>query len=363
MRQEAHLQTFALTLKAKSPVFIGCGKSYTKKEYIFNPVNEKVSFLDENALFAYLAKYRLADAYEGYMLRGRGKDLRDFLQNTCRISQAQINKWIRCTVYAGDALDERHSLKEIQRFVRDSQGRVYVPGSSIKGALRTVLLKDELLHRPPQNPDKGVPFDKKKIDAFENPYFNTLTLKKDRDQMPEINNPLNSIMQGIRISDSLPVADDRMCLASKLDVFPDGGQNTINICRECISPGTEIHCTMTLDQSILREQITMEDIVRAIAEVSEYHQATVNRHYPQAPNDMNSKTILLGGGVGFQSKTVTDPYYGEEALDVTAKIMRDKFDRHHHEKDKRDGISPRALKQTIYKGGAYSYGVCEVSIQ
>ena len=34
MKQEGHLQVFDLALATRSPVFIGCGKSYTKKEYL-----------------------------------------------------------------------------------------------------------------------------------------------------------------------------------------------------------------------------------------------------------------------------------------------------------------------------------------
>lgn len=103
--------------------------------------------------------------------------------------------------------------------------------------------------------------------------------------------------------------------------------------------------------------------MQAIRDVSAYYQKTVTRRYPQASNDMNSRTILLGGGVGFQSKTVTDPYYGDKAMDVTMDVLKKAFSKHHHERDTQEGIAPRALKQTDFNNASYSYGVCEVSIR
>ena len=362
MRQEGHLQVFDLILKTRGPVFVGCGRSYTKKEYIFdlNPNSNRVSFVDEHKFFTYLAEHGLADAYESYILDFKRQNLRDFLKDDCKLSVSEIRSMIRCEVDAGDALDERHTLKEIQRFIRDGNDRVYVPGSSIKGALRTVLLKAMLLENPPRNPDPEQPY--RKFDNFEQDYFHTLSLKKDRNQIVQVSNPLNSIMQGVRISDSLPIPDSKLCLTPKIDEFDDGTYNKINICRESIKPGTTIQCTITLDQSILKGKITRESILQAVERISKFYQDTVLSHYPYVDNHMNSRTMLMGGGVGFQSKTVTDPYYGADALKMTAEILHRAFRNHYHNKDVAGGISPRALKQTDFNQAPYPFGVCEVFI-
>lgn len=356
MIQQGHLQVFELQLETKSPLFIGNGKSYTKKEYLFDPKRKIVSFLDEQKFFTYLVRHGLTDDYERFILRDVGKNLFSFLQNDCRVSREDMEALIRCRIDAADALDEDHTLKEIQQFVRNPAGQVYVPGSSIKGALRTALLKALLLKNPPKNPDPQIPFDRKA--SFEPAYFHTLSLKPDRQ------NPLNSILQGVvRISDSAPISDRQLALSRKIDEFPDETYNSINICRECIRPGTRICCTLTLDQSILHDEKYVDTIREAIAKTSQFYQVSVLRHYPQASNYMNSKTLLLGGGVGFQSKTVTEPYYGQNALDVTSKILSNAFRKHHHERDVEEGISPRALKQTDFNSASYPFGVCEVTIR
>lgn len=357
MIQQEHLQVFDLQLKTKSPLFIGCGKSYTKKEYLYDPNDSEgnvVAFLDEQKFFAYLAQHNLADAYEDFILRDRRNSLFSFLQQVCGIPDSDLQSLIRCRIDAADALDGNHSLKEIQRFLRNSSGQVYIPGSSIKGALRTALLKAILLKSPPQNPDPQLPFDRRAV--FEADYFHTLGLNKNK------RNPLNSILQGLRVSDSLPIPDENLCLTRKIDTFPNAGRNSINICRECIQPGTIVKCTLTLDQSILRGSLHAEDLRQAIAAASQFHQDTVLRHYPHVQNSMNSNTLLLGGGVGFQSKTVTAPYYGKDSLDTTSKVLSRAFRNHHHERDVGTGLSPRALKQTDFQKTAYPYGVCEVTI-
>lgn len=354
MTEQNHLQVFSLTLQTRSPVFIGNGHSVTKKEYLFNSRSNLVSFPDEEKLFYFLVSRNLVDAYEAFMVRDTDRDLFSFLKRNA-VAPSEIEAFTRYKVDAANALDDDHTLKEIQRFIRNAAGQVYVPGSSIKGALRTALLKAMLLERPPRNPSRDAVYDKKQ--NIEAAYFHTLSLKPDQ------NNPLNSILQGIRISDSLPIPDRALCVTRKFDDFPDGTYNSINVCRECIRPGTTIHSTITLDQSILLGKLTADTIRQAIAAASRYYQETVLPHYLRAENDMNSATILLGGGVGFQSKTVTDPYFGKDALSVASDILKRSFPKHHHEGDADEKISPRALKQTSFQNATYPYGVCEVTIR
>lgn len=354
MTEQNHLQVFSLTLRTKSPVFIGNGRSAEKKEYLFNSRSNVVSFPDEEKLFDFLVSRNLVDAYESFMVGNTDRDLFSFLKRNA-VGSSEIEAFTRYKVDAADALDDNHTLKEIQRFTRNAAGQIYIPGSSIKGALRTVLLKAMLLEAPPRNPSRDALNDKKQ--NMEAAYFHTLSLKQEQ------SNPLNSILQGMRVSDSLPVPDRALCITRKIDEFPDNTYNSINVCRECIRPGTTIRSTITLDQSILQGKLTADTLRQAIAAASRHYQQTVLTHYPQAENYMNSATILLGGGVGFQSKTVTELYFGTNSLSVTSDILNRSFPRHHHERDAAEKISPRALKQTDFQNAAYPYGVCEVTIR
>ena len=338
---QEYLQSYELILTTKSPVHIGSGKTLTKKEYLFDAVSNQVSFLDEERFFAFLIERGLTDAYEDYIMYRPNWHLDMFLKKN-NVTDSDIRRFTSCKIDAGDAVQGR--VKGIQQFVRNGCGEIYVPGSSIKGALRLVLLKELLLTKPDPNTDRsprGL-------------------------SMYEANHLPNSLFSGLRVSDSTPISQSQMCLTQKIDDFADGTYTRLNICRECLIPDTEIRCVLTLDQSVLHGRITKEHLERAIATVSEYYQKTVLRHYPQAVNLMNSRTLLLGGGVGYQSKTVTDPFYGAGALKATAEFLDRAYRKHNHMNDIAGGVAPRALKQTEYHydgRSVYPYGVCEVSIR
>ena len=144
MIQMGHLEEYRLNLTAFGPIFIGCGKVYEKNSYLFDPQAKRVSFIQEEALFRWLVKTGHVDAYEEAVLCGRPFSLAQFLRQ-CGISDKERRSFIRYDVSAGEILDEAHSLKQIHAFIRDGQGRAYIPGSSIKGALRTALLHAILL--------------------------------------------------------------------------------------------------------------------------------------------------------------------------------------------------------------------------
>ena len=65
MIHEGQLEVFDLTLTAKAPVFIGSGKSYVKKEYVFLTPRfarvscDEVMLLDETKFFHLLLERKL----------------------------------------------------------------------------------------------------------------------------------------------------------------------------------------------------------------------------------------------------------------------------------------------------------------
>ena len=274
MIHEGQLEVFDLTLTAKAPVFIGSGKSYVKKEYVFLTPRfarvscDEVMLLDETKFFHLLLERKLEDKYTQFML-GAQTDLYRFLTAECCLSLNDIRAVSRYSIAAADALDAEHSLKEINAFVRGADGRVYVPGSSVKGALRTAILTDWILsdnspHSAFGDTRKGFP---------EGTYLHTLKLKKDRNGAV-LDDAVNSILRGLSISDSLPVSDTCMILAGKTDADPNGQTHQINLCRECIRPGTKLHFKLTLDQSVLHQKITAESLMNSVRTFDSFYEKT-----------------------------------------------------------------------------------------
>lgn len=139
MRELEQLQQYELILTVRSPLFVGSGQSYQRTEYIYNRRSNRVSVLHRNRFIHFLAENDLADSYERFILGG-STNLHSFLRQECGLDEAGIRALCVYDLPAGDALDAEHSLKNIQAFMRDNAFRPYVLGSSVKGALRTVLL-------------------------------------------------------------------------------------------------------------------------------------------------------------------------------------------------------------------------------
>ena len=356
MEQE-HLQLFDLTLTTWAPLFIGSGKKYVKKDYLFNPKSKDVSFLDEQRFFSFLLERNIVDAYEQFIL-GSADDLWYFLTKDCKISSAELKTLVRYKVSAAEALDDNHSLKDIYAFQRDALGRAYVPGSSLKGALRTVWLLNSVLDDPMEH---TLPQDVENIQKLEARYIHQLHLEGTR---PD--DAVNSLFRGILVSDSQPISDKVMVLAGKQDVSTSGLKKKIPLCRESVGPGAQIRFKLTLDQSILQNRITKESLEQAIQRFDRYYKEVYQRHFTPPVGAVSlpeQNHLILGGGSGFFSKSLVYPYLGEEkGLQWTGQQMSRSFKNHHHDKDRTLGISPHTMKYTAYCGKLYPYGFCGVSI-
>ena len=147
-------------------------------------------------------------------------------------------------------------------FIKEKTGFPYIPGSSLKGALRSALAvkylengnyernirsieqsADQYNYRRPNN------YILRETEELENRIFRLLEIN-DPDRPGSIgwHNIVNDIMKGMHISDSMPIGYDRLTLCGKYDIKPDGTINRLPIYRECLMPN-EVKFTMTLDRT------------------------------------------------------------------------------------------------------------------
>ncbi len=257
MIQQDHLQIFDLTLNVWAPLFVGNGSSCTKKKSTCTtPAMAKSPFWTSKNFFSFLVERDLVDKYEQFMLSDQS-NLWAFLTKDCGISDVELKTLTRYQIVAGDALDAKHSLKGIHAFQRDAQGHAYIPGSSIKGALRTAWLLSAVLAGDRSTGHSLAP--NRRATFPEEKYVNQLHLRTLKDGSIA-SDAVNSIFRGIQISDSLSIPDNCMMLAGKTDSATDGGTHSINLCRECVAPGTAIRFKLTLDQSVLKGRITKKTL-------------------------------------------------------------------------------------------------------
>lgn len=352
MNRVGHLENYCIELRTCGPVFVGSGFKYSKSSYLFDSRERTISIIREDALLKWIIESGNMDAYERYVLTESSMGLDRMLQRMS-ISPAERKKLIRYTIDVGNVLREGISLKQIDAFIRNANGEAYIPGSSLKGALRTALLFREIQNtgRLPETKRGTIP---------EDAYFHVLNLNsKKRDAV-------NSIMRGISIADSPRIPDHMLTLAQKVDLRQDGEELELNLIRECIKPGQKICLSMTLDHSILGTALCMDDIMRAISEFFRYYRDTYSMRFPEDDPDVpqSGSYIFLGGGAGFFGKTVVYPYLGyDAALDEVSERLHRSFRRHHHDQDPdRFGVSPHCIKYGATDAQLSEFGLCEVKI-
>lgn len=365
MRQ--YLKCYQVVMRTLAPVFVGSGKEIGKKEYIFLNQRE-VGIPDIQGLYGQLCKIGKEDDFEDYLLGRQNMDLTFWLQKQ-GIKIADMKPFIKYTLDCGDAVIERGEKRlQVMECIKDSYGNPYIPGSSLKGMFRTILLGADIIGNPQKyqsaklnlkqnlnDRTSRTKYLKKEISDVERIAYRTLNREKSKP-----NDAVNDVLQGLIVSDSEPVSVDALVLCQKVDVHTKGIEKQLPLLRECIKPNTEICFTMTIDTQLC--SLTEKDILESIRIFMEsYYVNFLSAFHGVAKPKENE--VFVGGGCGFVSKTALYPLYGKrEGMEVVPQI----FDKtnvsrdHKHYLDKEYGASPHTMKCTKYQGKMYQMGLCRI---
>lgn len=358
-------QTYEVQLEITGPLYIGSGQEIGKKEYAFLQSRKQVAVLEPQKLYALLKRKKLLHPYEKFMLGTSRLDVGSWLE----MNGVNQEEYLACRKYmldAGDAVVDSKSKLEIREFVKDAYGKPYIPGSSLKGMLRTVLLAQNIMEesgryrdtkekiKQNMRPSRNVY--QREAKSMEAEFFNILrrSVKKE--------NAVNDFMSGVVVSDSEPLDTDDLILCQRIELHSDGREKKLNVLRESLRPGTKVKFTLTLDTG--KCSLDRKKIEQAVNDFgSMYYQCFLKKFGFSRPNE---NSIWLGGGVGFVSKTEIYPLFGEkQGVDITAKIFKETKvpDKHKHVKDRQLGVSPHVCKVTYYQGKRYQMGVCSIRLR
>ena len=382
---ESYLYKSCIEFQTLSPVFIGGGRELNKKEYIYDRNSGSIYLVDFRKMCEGLQARHLLDAFETYLMEDvqtqskrqgtfRNRELIDFFRDN-RIPETVYKNWYIGMVKVADKSMNMRSTKSIQMFMRNAANEPYVPGSSFKGMLRTILeTKYYLENREAAEEMAGRIRSARK--QHRNKYLNdedrVIDIQSVHREMFEVNksdprkslaDQNNDTLRGLLVGDSHPIALENMCVCQKIDLTVFGEQRPLNLVRECIKPGVRIQIPITIDTRICPYSI--KDILDAIREFNKNYIAQFTKRFQGAPaTNGNSTTFYLGGGAGYLSKTVTyGVLHGTEAVKMTAEIidqtLPDKVrEKHKHYLDARKGVSPHLLKCTLYQGRLCQMGAC-----
>lgn len=385
MSDRGIVRNYKIVLEAKAPVFIGSGATVSKKDSLWIPDEESVYILDLQRVFAGLKKLGLLKAYEDYLLDHRQKNFSDFIRSQPELLSAEIcREWAAYSLYAQGIAESGVSRKmgggsdDIMAFIKDPFGCPYVPGSSLKGALRTVIQGAEIIADRERFAGLRSSIEREELRsrmrylysqhrAISDALFNTLGRNQKRRE-----SVLNNSFAGLRISDSAPLSPEDLIMCRKLDVGADGNENPLPIRRECLRPGTRIVFDMQIDEDMFpfdgTKLLSCADIFykdyldRFLSAFGETAQACDNGNH----------LLLLGGGAGYATKTTLYPLYEDKdaAVRSVQRIMVEttssgrRRDPHNHSDDSEvHRISPHIRKRTRIAGELYDFGLCGISIE
>ena len=363
-----NLKAYKITLKVKGPVFVGNGKSRSKKEYIFLK-NGSIAIVDFAKLYAKMKILKKEIQFETFLMENKNHDLNTWIERN-GIKTGDITDCLSYVLNCDNNTEERKRLQLLE-FVKDPYNNPYVPGSSIKGMLRTIMLS-WLVNKDPERFDQvrnNIRREKnsasqRTVDrrflsrsAKDAEHIGFYTLNKTE----RYEDSVNDVCQGLIIGDSEPLSLGELILCRKIDLHTDGTERKFPLFRECLQPGTIITFMMTIDQRVC--PFSIDDIKAAIILFANcYNDGFISRY--KSAKQIGENEVLLGGGVGYVSKTIIYPLFGyEEGLSVAQAVFErtvKNANQHKHYKDKQLGVSPHTLKVTHYDGKTLQFGVCGI---
>lgn len=479
------MRHYVMTIQTRGPVHIGDGHTLGKKDYFQR--NGKIAVLDAPRFVAQLNEGQL-ERYCGFLEDDDPrKGLQDFLGEggsaLKRIAQRSVAYEVNSSLSTNRGGNRQHF--EVQQFVKDAYGKPYIPGSSVKGMLRTALLAT--LIAKDRNRDR---YRSELNGCRDSRDYERLSRKIETNVLYK---PIKSskgpeesldVMHFVSVADSDPLEPSALVFAKKYDKFSmkDNGHhkhdmrrlsdddyyegNAIDIYRECLTPGTTITVNINVDERIdsylgltlddamltlilrIQERLYEDCFLRNfdLTDVEDVNSGSASERSPddgicryvyqsgplagrrcrnkavgntgycnthkqyveQPSTDAPAGNLLpcyLGGGVGFDNKTVVNAillrdsrrvdkvahilygqfpsrfdyeYYANLAGEVSrkgfeAKSMKARFNRsgklqkakddHRHWKDPELGVSPHTLKLGIVDGKKYQMGLCGVAFQ
>jgi CRISPR type III-A-associated RAMP protein Csm5 len=309
------------TITTIGPVHIGTGKQYGKKDYFLR--NGTIAILDPVKFTASLTADEL-DVYcefldpkdpsrrdsRGGPRGGSTEGLQEFLNEHNLAAKA-----IDAEAYSVDTkLSRTHrgtlQYLDIFEFIKDVYGYPYVPGSSLKGMLRTailtsIVLKDQSGYANLLDPATARDNRKQKTAGkpIEQEAFNLANLDVDNPK-----NPINDILRYVSVSDSEPLSVNDLVFVKKYDKFARtddashkrvmGNQSTgdiadgneLNIYRECLKPGTTVEFSLSIDDRINKYlKLDFASLQQAIRDYSELYRRCFEEHF-----DTDSSTSKAG---------------------------------------------------------------------
>jgi len=177
-------ERYKLEITTLSPIHVGDGNKLTPLEYLRR--GNTIHVVSEDRFFEELVRHRLVERFINYVEKIRDASLEGFLRD------AKLGVPERILKYSREVLSRSVKSKQISTFIKNAEGKAYVPGSEIKGAVRIALLHS-ILEREPTKTSIIIDMLKRGLP------------NEDDLMRPRIREPQGDLGRLVRFSDSNPV--------------------------------------------------------------------------------------------------------------------------------------------------------------
>lgn len=384
-----------LVIKCLSPVHItdevGTVYSY---QYLYDARMQRVYFLNERLWVKFLFEHDLLTEFEELIstqmragtlcewLLDRGFDI-DTLDGA-------VTEYAEVAVPPDVLAANKMRLTEIVRTVHSVDGQPYIPGSSIKGALRTgllfsLLLQEDKLRAQSWSEVTRILNDKRlrdKNDALarlaqklEVLLLHRLRIPKNEpggELLPQANMKC-SVMKGLSVSDAYGYGSIIPVIVQKREavLMVKTGQikiKNLNLFRECLPQGAHQHFSITLDKAVFRS-IGIQSVSELVKRQQDFTRFVLVRQQKIFDGALKREfaasecgNIFVGSGSGFLSKTLLAVLAPDEKsyTAAAALILHNNFYKHAHLRlDK--FAAPRGLQTAKSRQGSTLMGFCAVT--
>lgn len=293
---KTNYREFQFTLLALAPIHIGSGEKYTSREYIYE--NGHFYFPDMSKFYNRMVEKGYAQNFEQFLQKkseNSNNHLISFL-NDNRICNRDFGGYcIRETGLETEKNDYDIDIKAgeingVAKFIRDPFGKPYIPGSSLKGAIRTILMNTN----PAWNNNDAID----ETGGFEKENTRLIPWGSDRGKK------FDDLFNEIRVSDSKPLRNSSLILVQKWDYSAKSSTvKPLPVYRESLAPLTHISFTITTTSD--RAGGFIEELgTRA----QEFYNAYKEFFLVDFPEEMIQNNIYypiyLGAGSGAWTKTL-----------------------------------------------------------
>lgn len=364
-----------------APLHIGSGEKLSPFDYLYDSQREEMYFLNPTLWAQFLVRHKLIDKIVDQLQQKTSPNLIDWLHQE-KINDGEMRKLALRTAKAVTndlKIKGKRSLNEVASHIALADGRPYVPGSSIKGALRTGILyrlltdlKDLREKYWKQWMEIPVSFWKKETEKKVSRGLEQELLHRLNLEGTKAFDAVNSALRGLSVSDAVPVFPVETIIIPKRDATTNTlheiTDHTVSLYRECLPAGTKLRFSLSFDAAMMK-RIGIFSPKEIIAATKRYIQdgltmqeKVFGRIYSAEFAEAKDADLMLGAGTGFLAKTLfyrlaPDEHTGQKKLaEYFDNVFSGKNNHYHQKMDQK--ITPRTLKLAQTQRDRYIMGLC-----